>query len=471
MKGFGTSFGGSASNPAPGGGGGGLFGSTPSQAQPGGTTSLFGTPATAPAPTGGGLFSSPASSSGGLFSTPAPSGVGLFSNPASSSTGLFSTPGAATTGGLFSTPAQPAQGGGLFSTPGQAGSAPSLFGSGGGGTGFFGSVTQSPPKSFGVSGGFAQSTPAGGGLLSSGINFNRSPTASQQLSPIQQAPATFPESTNFSDLPEDFKVKLLALEKYIKEQRLASARLRQRLETSETSLSSVKDQCDSVSRLIAKAKKGLDSDKFQAEQLKVDVRSELKNAETATVTFESAKSNPGTNAKLVQYIMPFFFKTIQELEFRANNYKRHIEEIEDYLRSQQPAKPKTQIVEDILQRLHDYFLAVASQMGAQHDTVQELKDEYLAQLRHRIPDAVDPFEEAAKKEAATKLKERSAALMATEQAMKAFQAQGPADQAASPTQSQMSAPATGVLFNPAPTMTTNLSLDIPGDRDALRRKR
>jgi len=202
MKGFGTSFGGSAGNPAPASGGGGLFGSTPSQAQPGGTTSLFGTPATAPAPTGGGLFSSPASSSGGLFSTPAPSGVGLFSNPASSSTGLFSTPGAATTGGLFSTPAQPAQGGGLFSTPGQAGSAPSLFGSGGGGTGFFGSVTQSPPKSFGVSGGFAQSTPAGGGLLSSGINFNRSPTASQQLSPIQQAPATFPESTNFSDLPE-----------------------------------------------------------------------------------------------------------------------------------------------------------------------------------------------------------------------------------------------------------------------------
>mmetsp|Transcript_35678 Transcript_35678/g.142612 ORF Transcript_35678/g.142612 Transcript_35678/m.142612 type:complete len:470 (+) Transcript_35678:2054-3463(+) len=469
MAGFGTSFGGSSSALAPAGGG--LFGSTPSQTQSGGTASLFGTPATAAAPAGGGLFSSPASSAGGLFSTPASSGGGLFSSPASSSGGLFSTPAATATGSLFSTPAQPAQGGGLFSTPAQAGSAPSLFGSGGGGTGLFGSTTQSPPKSLGLSGGFAQSTPAGGGLFSSGYNFNRSPTAPQQLSPIQQAPATFPESTNFSDLPEDFKVKLLALEKYIKEQRLASARLRQRLETSETSLRSVKDQCDIVSRLIAKAKNALDSDKLQAEQLKVDVRSELKNAETATVTFESARSNPGTNAKLVQYIMPFFFTKIQELEFRGNNYKRHIEEVEDYLRSQQPAKPKTQIVEAILQRLHDYFLAVASQMGAQHDTVQELKDDYLAQLRHRIPDAVDPFEEAAKKEAATKLKERSAALMATEQAMKAFQAQAQPNQAASPTQVQMATPATGGLFNPAPTPATNLSLDIPSDRDTLRRKR
>lgn len=62
-------------------------------------------------------------------------------------------------------------------------------------------------------------------------------------------------------------------------------------------------------------------------------------------------------------------------------------------------------------------------MGAQHEVIRQLKEDYLVQLRLQNPDSQDPFKEAAKKEAATKIREEMTALNAAEATFRNLQTQ------------------------------------------------
>lgn len=78
--------------------------------------------------------------------------------------------------------------------------------------------------------------------------------------------------------------------------------------------------------MIARARNELERDKVQAEQLKIDVRTQLKYAEVASVTLESARQSD-TNARLVQFLSPYFRSVLESLELRANDYKRDVDEV------------------------------------------------------------------------------------------------------------------------------------------------
>eukprot|EP00172_Hildenbrandia_rubra_P001887 Plantae.Rhodophyta-Hildenbrandia_rubra.ctg2503.p1 GENE.Plantae.Rhodophyta-Hildenbrandia_rubra.ctg2503~~Plantae.Rhodophyta-Hildenbrandia_rubra.ctg2503.p1 ORF type:complete len:617 (-),score=83.57 Plantae.Rhodophyta-Hildenbrandia_rubra.ctg2503:1377-3227(-) len=370
------------------------------------TSSLFGGgPTATPSPFGG-------SNAGGFASAGAGSGSGLFGQKPSGFGGGF---------GSSASAGNPNPGSSLFGqTPSGFGtnSGSSLFGQKSGGfggsgglgstgSGLFGGSTQPPGGSFG------QGTNQGqgfGGLR--GLGY-----------PGPTAEVT--GKTRVSQLPESVQKGLLAVEAHLREQRMKSAKLWARRTSIEDALQRLNDRFAAFDRGMISSSAQLDSLQANASMLRTAVQSETKSAADVRITMENiinaTQGGLGTlySASFAISRVPaeYFARVVGDLEARAYDYKKEIDEIAEYLRATSfgsyrgimnsavdsqkgrgASKSKGKMVEDILKRQFEYFMVVADQVASVHEDLRSLKESYLQLLWQRGSEGFDPFLQADRRE-------------------------------------------------------------------------
>lgn len=456
-------FGGQAAAPQPG------FGSTPSlfgaPAQSSAslfgaqsTPSLFGAPAQGPAAT----FGAPAQSSASLFGQSAQSSASLFGTPAQSSA-LFGAP-AQGSGSLFGSSAQSTS---LFGAPAQ--SAPSLFGA----PQSSGSLFSAPAQSSSL---FSAPAQSGGSLFgapnqSSSAFWQGNQSQQQQQQQNAQQPAEITGLTRISHLPQNFQTDLFAVERHLRDQRSKSSKLWSKRSNYETDIGLVRTRCTNVTRQLVKLQALLESLSANSDALKAAVRAERGHAEPVIIALENiskgnhshqlgfinssdglrySTSEGRTQDRSTHVPEEYFIRILDELESRAHEYKREIDEIAEYLRAQgvvlsstsgstseAPGKrrpgaaqislldnisqrhmdmgisgsrdsvaSKGKTIEDIIRRQYEYFMVVAGHIAGVSENLRSTRQQFLRLLRARDPDVLNPFEQADLREKAEKERQR-----------------------------------------------------------------
>lgn len=447
--------------PTPATGAAGAFGlgalSTPAT----GAAGAFGlgaqsTPATGAAGAFGlGVQSTPATGAAGAFGlgaqpTPATGAAGAFgfgaqSTPATGAAGAFgfgavtSTPSAAVGASLFgSTPAaapQPAPS--MFGAPSAPHSAPSMFG-----------APAATPASTGM-GLFGSATPA------AGTGFG----ASAAAAPAPAAPATpkpITGESKVSDLPPHLQTELLAVERHLRDQRAKAERLLGRKASLSAQCKDLEMRYGAMAQKATRGKAALDLLSAHVETLRGATRVDHRatSAVLDALSAASSSSNPGGSALVphgygwgrldsaasdrAAHVPPAYFaRVVADLELRACEYKREIDEVADYFRAQghrlagggpisrfggaraampQP-RARARSIEDVIRRQYDYFMVVATQVAVVHEALRGFKGQYVAALRVRDADSVDPFEQADLREKATKERRRYQAEQAMQRSL------------------------------------------------------
>lgn len=135
------------------------------------------------------------------------------------------------------------------------------------------------------------------------------------------------------------------------------------------------------------------------ENMKEKLRKELKNAELAARTVERLKS---PNISLRQQLTPdftYFQKVVETFEQRMREYRLHISNLEEYVRSSfQPTSYTPKMLQSILRNQHEFFVALSSQVAVLHETISELRRQFLV-LRKATGKSQtdDPFQNAVEK--------------------------------------------------------------------------
>ncbi|CDF38428.1 unnamed protein product [Chondrus crispus] len=415
-----------------------LFGATTQSSQ-----SLFGAPTQAPS-----LFGASQQSSASLFRGQAQS-ASLFGAPQQSSASLFGAP--ATQPSLFGAQAQS-----TTASFGAPGSSSSLFGAPAQGASLFGAQSQNPPSLFGA--------------------------APQQQQPQQSQSQTSEINlrTRVWQLPQNFQTDLFAVERHLREQRIKGTQLLSTGSNFDSDIAQTKTRSTNITRRLAKLRAVLEALRANSETLKAAVRIERGSTEPVVLALENLSKNSfrseavlfddafsfnyhGSSVQMRDRVThvpeDYFSRTLDELESRAHEYKREIDEIAEFLRAKglvlsrsggksaiapsshsatgtangslldsisqrqfgiglgandMSMESRGKTIEDIIRRQYEYFMVVASHIGGVHENLWALREQFLQLLRVRDPDALNPFELADRREKAEEQRRQSAENKAAE---------------------------------------------------------
>eukprot|EP01104_Vermistella_antarctica_P012273 TRINITY_DN351_c0_g1_i2.p1 TRINITY_DN351_c0_g1~~TRINITY_DN351_c0_g1_i2.p1 ORF type:complete len:458 (-),score=112.24 TRINITY_DN351_c0_g1_i2:67-1440(-) len=314
----------------------------------------FATPTATPA-TGGFSF-------GGASATPAASSTGMLSfgggttTPAAS-TGGFSfggTPAAAAT-------TTPAAGG--FSFGGGVGSLGQTTPASSGGFSFGGSTTTPAASTF---------TTAAGAPAASSFAFGGAAAAPKTAAATQQIQFNAP----FESLPPQFKEELSRVQGFIhKEKRIRDELSSHSNEDAVQTYKAMDVLLDKLKTLVHT----LENDRKIVNQFKGEVRGELKNAEFAVRNVERLRNPALTTPQRFYLPSEYFIDLAVAFEAKMQQYKLHIETIEQYLQS--TSNPKShytpQMLKDILRNQYSSFMSLASGVAVLHGRAQELMEHFL----------------------------------------------------------------------------------------------
>lgn len=438
-------FGGSTAQSAPS-----LFGATPQQS----AASLFG----APAQTSQSFFGAPAQSSQSLFGAPAQS-TSLFGAPQQTSGSLFGAP-TQSSASLFGAPATQ---GSLFGAPAQGSSS------------LFGAPAQSSQSLFGAP---AQSVPS---LLGT--------TAQQQQQQGPLAPQLeITGRMRIWQLPQNLQTDLYAVERHLREQRNKGSQLWSKGSNFESEVSQTKSRSANITRRLAKLRAALESLKANSDTLKAAVRTERASTEPVVIALENLSKSSyssqlvflgGENSfrypssqdhlqdRITHVPETYFARITDELEARAHEYKREVDEIAEFLRAQgvvlsrstgsssyqigkagvngslldnisqrhveigisgaeDTIESRGKTIEDIIRRQYEYFMVVASHIGGVHENLRSIREQFLHLLRSQDPDRLNPFELADRREKAEEQRRRLTEKQAAEVGFALSQNPGPA---------------------------------------------
>lgn len=412
-----------------------LFGATAQSSQ-----SLFGASAQTTS-----LFGAPQQGSGSLFGAPAQS-TSLFGAPQQSSASLFGAP--ATQSSLFGAPGQNASA--SFGAPA---SSASLFGAPAQGPSLFGSQSQNAPSLFGA------------------------PAQQQQQQQVQPQTPEITLRTRVWQLPQNFQTDLFAVEKHLREQRIKGSQLMSK-GSFDSDITQTKTRSTNITRRLAKLRAVLETLKANSETLKGAGRTERASTEPVVIALENLSKN-SYGGDMVLFDDPYslrfsgatdqmrdrvthvpedyFSRIVDELEARAHEYKREIDEVAEFLRAQgvvlsrggggnygtasssrnatngslldsisqrqlgiglgtaevsMESRGKT--IEDIIRRQYEYFMVVASHIAVVHENLRSVREQFLRLLRAQDSDALNPFELADRREKAEEQRRQNSEKQASE---------------------------------------------------------
>ncbi|XP_057312488.1 nucleoporin p58/p45-like [Hydractinia symbiolongicarpus] len=268
-----------------------------------------------------------------------------------------------------------------FGTPAIATSGTSLFGSLAkttASTGFslFGAkTTTTTAPTLGLGGkttfGFG-STPASGFPLTS-----TSIATSNAAKPV--------ENPKEEKLPEEISTLVTELEKFIKTQKDVKEEI---TKISSEGITKTKQDIVGLKQGLALIANGLQRDSMAVENLKREVGQELNNAEVAHRIKDAAASLQHDFSASMEY----FSRLVYSFETRMNFYRKEIEELETFLSTSTPRTDFTpQDLSNVLKRVNESFVGLASELHQVHESVKVLKDHYMHFRRIAYSDMTDPF--------------------------------------------------------------------------------
>nr|CAG4647384.1 EOG090X0D34 [Megafenestra aurita] len=257
----------------------------------------------------------------------------------------------------------------------------SFGGAGGFGTSFgLGSATSTPlaglttnvisttttAPSLGLGG--INSTPFGGDLAASTSQGKSDSKAFNEM----------PVPSEIAQSVEDFK-------KHIKEQKAKKDEVSR---GSSKAPEKVGEEVETLKNILSNLANSIQQHSALVHKLKHDVALEIKNAEIAQRTKETAPSMQLDNVAPLQY----FMHLVADFEHRMQFYKQQIEDTERNLLaiSKQHALTPQELM-GTMKKLHEAFVLLAGRVHMIHTTLQNYKDDYLTYRRRVLGDPTDIF--------------------------------------------------------------------------------
>ena len=153
-------------------------------------------------------------------------------------------------------------------------------------------------------------------------------------------------------------------------------------------ISTVREEIATLKQSIALIANSLQRDSVAADNLKLEVGHELKNAEIV----QRIKDPYVGLHQNVAAPMEYFQRLVYSFETRINIYRREIEELETFISSSiSPHQFTPQDLSNVLKRLNDSFIGLASELQQVHESVKVIKEKYLHFRRVLHNDSYDPF--------------------------------------------------------------------------------
>lgn len=216
-------------------------------------------------------------------------------------------------------------------------------------------------------------------IASTGL-FSATSTATSTAA--QTKPLENPKEAN---VPNELTTLVTDLETHIKSQKDVKEEISK---VSTEGINTTRDEIAVLKQSIALIANSLQRDSIAVENLKLEVGQELKNAEIAqrikdiTVSLHHDFSAP----------MEYFQRLVYSFETRINVYRREIEELETFISSSVSSYQFTpQDLSNVLKRLNDSFVGLASELQEVHESVKVIKEKYLHFRRVVYNDSFDPF--------------------------------------------------------------------------------
>lgn len=327
------------------------------------------------------------------------------------------------------------------------GATQSTFGQSSSGFGGFG-ATQSSFGGFGASqstfgqssgGGFGQSSSGFGGFGATQSSFGQSQSSfggtglfgggnsfAAPAAPVQASP-----TTKVRDLPQPMQEQLMSVERHLNDQRLKAAQLRNLARDMDERTRANESLTAKHNGALKRANATLDVLGRHLIALKNATLVERRDLD-AVRTASEAHQNRWQG--LSCHVPPSYFERIvSDMERRASEYRREIDEIGDFLKAQgvrfgafpsanggfgraarmdapkwlgEPMEDGARGVDAVIQRQYKYFMRVASQAARMHDEMLRLVAAFRDLHAARAPLDDDPFQRAEAQERAKGIRNR-----------------------------------------------------------------
>ena len=265
-------------------------------------------------------------------------------------------------------------------------------------------ATTAPGFSFGSSAATAASGPSATGLFSgfskpatttSSVGlFGANPTATAAtglFAATSTAASTSVLQTKALETPKEAMVPtelsslVTDLETHIKSQKDVKEEISK---ISTEGIATTREEISILKQSIALIANSLQRDSVAVENLKLEVGQELKNAEIAQRIRDISVGLHHDFAAPMEY----FQRLVHSFESRINLYRREIEELETCISSSISLYQFTpQDLSNVLRRLNDSFIGLASELQQVHESVKVIKEKYLHFRRVMFNDCYDPF--------------------------------------------------------------------------------
>lgn len=248
-------------------------------------------------------------------------------------------------------------------------------------TGFgLGSVSSAPLS--GLSTNVISTTTTAPSLGLGGINstpFGGDPAASNsQGKSDSKAFNEMPVPAEITQSVEEFK-------KHVKEQKAKKDEVSR---GSSKAPEKVGEEVETLKNILSNLANNIQQHSALVHKLKHDVALEIKNAEIAQRTKETAPSMQLDNTSPLEY----FMRLVADFEQRMQFYKQQIEDTERNLLAMSKQQALTpQELMGTMKKLHEAFVLLAGRVHMIHTTLQNYKDDYLTYRRRVLNDPTDIF--------------------------------------------------------------------------------
>nr|CAG4635052.1 EOG090X0D34 [Alona affinis] len=235
-------------------------------------------------------------------------------------------------------------------------------------TGLTTSVISSTPSAPSLGLGGINSTPFGGDFAATSSQGKGDAKAFNEM----------PVPTEIEQSVEDFK-------KHVKEQKAKKDEVSR---GSSKAPEKVSEEVESLKNILSALANNIQHHSALVQKLKHDAAIEIKNAEIAQRTKETAPSMQLDNTAPLEY----FMRLVTDFEQRMQFYKQQIEDTERNLLAMTKQNSLTpQELMGTMKKLHEAFVLLAGRVHTIHTTLQNYKDDYLTYRRRVHGDSVDIF--------------------------------------------------------------------------------
>nr|CAG4642024.1 EOG090X0D34 [Eurycercus lamellatus] len=235
-------------------------------------------------------------------------------------------------------------------------------------TGLTTSVISTTPSAPSLGLGGINSSPFGGDLAASASQGKTDSKAFNEMS----------VPTEIDQLVEDFK-------KHVKEQKTKKDEVSR---GSSKALEKVGEEVETLKNILSTLANNIQQHSALVQKLKHDAALEIKNAEIAQRTKETAPSMQLDNTAPLEY----FMRQVADFEQRMQFYKQQIEDTERNLLAINKQHSLTpQELMGTMKKLHEAFVLLAGRIHTIHTSLQNYKADYLTYRRRVMGDPSDIF--------------------------------------------------------------------------------